>query len=267
MGKVISVFVPKGGVGKTTTSVNLAASLAVAEKKTLLIDVDPFGSSAIALGFTQDKIKAGISEVFNYTRSLSFAIHKTELDYLNFVPSNINSIQHDEKFTKTSDNRVILKNALKDLREQYDFIVIDCPPLFRGITANALTASDSVLIPIKCGHLSLEAVDKLFNYLNWIKENSNPKLEVEGIIFTMYEKGSKVTEISEREMNLRYKDYLFDIVIPSSNLLNEATFYGKPLCLYKIDSEGAIAYLELAYKILKNNSSKMITSENISTNE
>lgn len=264
MGKVISVFVPKGGVGKTTTSVNLAASLAVAEKKTLLIDVDPFGSSAIALGFTPDKIKAGIAEVFNFTRSLSFAIHKTELDFLDFVPSNINSIQVDEKLTKTSDNRVVLKNALKDLKDQYDYVIIDCPPIFRGVTTNALTASDSVLIPIKCGHLSLEAVDKLFSYLNWIHENSNPHLEVEGIILTMYEKGSKVTEISERELKLKYKDYLLDNIIPSSSLLNEATFYGKPLCLFKIDSEGAIAYLELAFKILKNNSSKVITPENIS---
>jgi chromosome partitioning protein len=254
MGKIISVCISKGGVGKTTTAVNLAASLAVAEKKTLLIDVDPFGSAAIALGFTSDKIKAGIFEIFSFTKSIQYTIHKTELDYLDFVPANINSIQLDEKFAKSSENRIILKNALKEVRNLYDFIIIDCPPVLRGITTNALTASDSILIPVKCGHLSLDAVDRLFQYVSWIHEISNPDLDIEGIIMTMYEKNSKVTEISERELKLKYAEYLLKVNIPVSSLLNEATFYGKPLCLYKINSLGAIAYLNLAYElIIKNN--------------
>jgi chromosome partitioning protein len=253
MGKVISVCIPKGGVGKTTTAVNLSASLAVAERKTLLIDADPFGSSAVALGFTPDKIKAGIAEIFGFTKSLGYAIHKTELEYLDFVPANINSIQLDEKFSKSTENRVVLKNALKDYKDNYDYIIIDCPPILRGITTNALTASDSVLIPIKSGHLSLEAIDKLFSYLDWIREVSNPGIRIEGILMTMYEKNSKVTEISERELKLKYKEYLMDSVIPTSSLLNEATFFGKPLCLYKINSTGAIAYLNLAYELMQKN--------------
>jgi chromosome partitioning protein len=253
LSKVISVCIPKGGVGKTTTSVNLAASLAVAEKKTLLIDVDPFGASAIALGFTSDKINASLAEVFAFTHSLKSAIHRTDLEYLDFVPSNVYSINMHDKFIKYSENRLILKNAIKEVENYYDYIILDCPPVLKGISTNALVASDSILIPIKSGHFSLEAVDRLFNYFEWIKEIANPKLDIEGIILTMYEKDSKVTKISERELKIKYSKYLLNTVIPNTSLLNESTFYGKPLCLFKIDSEGAIAYLNLASEILKNN--------------
>jgi len=253
MSKIISVCIPKGGVGKTTTAVNLAASLAVAEKKTLLIDVDPFGASAIALGFTSDKINASLAEVFAFTHSLKSAIHRTDLEYLDFVPSNVYSINMHDKFLKYSENRLILKNAVKEVENYYDYIILDCPPVLKGISTNALVASDSILIPIKSGHFSLEAVDRLFNYFDWIKEIANPNLEIEGIVLTMYEKDSKVTKISERELKIKYSKYLFNTVIPNTSLLNESTFYGKPLCLFKIDSKGAIAYLNLASEILKNN--------------
>jgi chromosome partitioning protein len=253
MGKVISVCIAKGGVGKTTTSVNLAASLALAEKSTLLIDIDPYGSSAVAMGFTPDKIKAGISEIFNFSKAIEYTIHKTEIPFLDFIPSNINSIQNDERFAKMTENRVVLKNAIKDVRNKYDFIIIDCPPTLRGITLNALTASDTVLIPVKCGQFSLEAVDKLYDYISWVREVSNPYLDIEGILLTMYEKNSKVTEISERELRLKYDGYLFQNNIPVTNLLNEATFYGKPLCLYKINSEGSVAYINLSYEIITKN--------------
>lgn len=253
MSKIISVCIPKGGVGKTTTAVNLAASLAVAEKKTLLIDVDPYGASAIALGFTSDKIRAGLAEIFAFTHSLKSAIHKTDLEYLDFVPSNIYSITMHDKFIKYAENRLILKNAIAIILQDYDYIIIDCPPVLKGISTNALVASDSILIPIKSGHFSLEAVDTLFKYFEHIKEIANPNLNIEGIILTMYEKDSKVTKISERELKIKYSKYLLNTVIPNTSLLNESTFYGKPLCLFKIDSEGAIAYLNLASEILKNN--------------
>lgn len=253
MSKKISICLPKGGVGKTTTAVNLAASMAVAEKKTLLIDIDPFGASAIALGFTNDKITAGLAEVFGFTHSLKSAIHRTDLEYLDFVPSNIYSINMHDKYIKFAENRLSLKNALNIVEDYYDYIIIDCPPVLKGITFNALVASDSILIPIKSGHFSLEAVDTLFKYFDHIREIANPDLKIEGIILTMYEKDSKVTKISERELKIKYNKYLLNTVIPNTNLLNEATFYGKPLCLYKINSEGAIAYLDLANEILKNN--------------
>lgn len=253
MGKIISICISKGGVGKTTTAVNLAASLSLSEKKTLLIDVDPYGSSAVAMGFTPDRIKGGISDIFNFSKSIEYTIHNTEIPFLDFIPANINSIQNDEKFAKMTENRVVLKNALKDIRNKYDFVILDCPPTLRGITLNALTASDSVLIPVKSGHFSLEAVDKLFDYISWVREVSNPYLDIEGILLTMYEQNSRVTEISERELRLKYEDYMLNTTIPITNLLNEATFYGKPLCLYKINSEGALAYMDLAFEIINKN--------------
>lgn len=248
--KIISVYLPRGGVGKTTTAVNLSASFALLEYKTLLIDLDPFGSSAVALGFTPNKVKAGIVDIFSHTRSIAYAIHKTELDFLGFIPSNINNIQLDDIFTQKTQNRIILKNSIESIRKSYDFIILDCPPILHGITINALTASDSILIPFKCGHITLDAVDRFFNYYNRIKETSNTKLSIEGIVITMYEKDAYVTIISEKELKLKYRKYLLDTVIPVSNLLNQATFYGKPLCLHKIDSYGAIAYLNLAQEII-----------------
>ena len=253
--KIISICIPKGGVGKTTTAVNLAASLALAEKKTLLIDVDPFGASAIALGFTPESIISGIAEIFAFTHSIKSSIHKTELKYLDFVPSNIYSIQTYEKFNMNSENRSTLKNALKEAKTLYDYIIIDCPPTLKGITINALVASDTLLIPVKCGHFSLEAVDRMFNYVLWVKEISNPNLSVEGIILTMYEKDSKVTKISEKELKLKYKNLLLETTIPNTNLLNESTFYGKPICLYKLKSEGSEAYIDLAVEIMNKNQS------------
>ena len=248
--KVISVCLPKGGVGKTTTAVNLAASFAVAEKRTLLIDADPFGASAMSLGFTPEKIKAGLSEVFSFTHSLSHATHHTELEYLDFVPSNVNSIQRDEKFSKVAENRVVLKNALRGVMEQYDFILIDCPPLMRGIVANALTAATSVMLPVRCGHFSLEAIAKLLKYIEYIKDIANPALYIEGIVMTMYESNTKVTEISERELKLRYNKFLFKTYIPRNHLITEASFYGKPAILYNVNANVSMAYLELAYEII-----------------
>jgi chromosome partitioning protein len=248
--KIISICLPKGGVGKTTTAVNLAASLAVAEKKTLLVDTDPFGASAMSLGFTPERIKAGISEVFSFTHSLDHAIHKTELEYLDFVPSNVNSIQRDDRFSKIAENRVVLKNALRGVHETYEYIIIDCPPLMRGIVQNALTASTSVIMPIRCGHFALEAIARLFKYVDYIKEVANPSLFVEGIVMTMYEANTKVTEISERELKLRYNKYLFKTTIPRNHMVTESTFYGKPVILYNVNSNVSMAYLELAYEII-----------------
>lgn len=248
--KIISICLPKGGVGKTTTAVNLAASLAVAEKKTLLIDADPFGACAMSLGFAPELIKSGIAEVFSFTHSLDHAIHKTELEYLDFVPSNVNTIQRDEKFTKISENRVVLKNALKGAVGHYEYIIIDCPPIMRGIVANALTASTSVIMPVRSGHFSLEAISKLFKYVEYIKEIANPVLYIEGIVMTMFETNTKVTEISERELKLRYNKYLFKTYIPRNNIVTESTFYGKPAILYNVNANVSMAYLELAYELI-----------------
>jgi chromosome partitioning protein len=248
--KIISVCLPKGGVGKTTTAVNLAASLAVAEKKTLLIDGDPFGAAAMSLGFTPERVKAGIAEVFNFTHALEYAIHKTELAHLDFVPSNVNTIQRDEKFSKIAENRVVLKNALRGTVNHYEYIIIDCPPVLRGIVTNALVASTSVLLPVRCGHFSLEAIARLFKYIEYVKEIANPSLVIEGVVMTMYESNTKVTEISERELKLRYNKYLFKTNIPRNHVVTESSFYGKPVILFNVNSNVSLAYLELAYELI-----------------
>jgi chromosome partitioning protein len=248
--RVICIAIPKGGEGKTTTAVNLAASLAAAEKKTLLIDADTLGASGISLGYTADQIKYGLYDVFNYTHSLNRVIYKTELTYLDFIPSNISTVQMEERLLRLSENRTIMKIALRDVEKNYDYVIIDCPPMLRGITTNALCASNSVVIPMRASHFSLDAVMRLMRYMKWIREVANPKIYVEGILLTMYEPNTKISEITGRELRSRYSKFLFKIVIPKNSTLAEAAFYGRPVLLYNINSKGAQAYFELATEII-----------------
>ena len=248
--RVISVAIPKGGEAKTTTSVNLAASLAAAEKKTLLIDADTLGASGISLGYTADQVKSGLYDVFNYTHSLNRVIYKTELTYLDFIPSNISTVQMEERLLRLSENRTVMRIALRDIENQYDYVIIDCPPTLRGITTNALCASNSVIIPMRASHFSLAAVMRLMRYLKWIREVANPQIYVEGILLTMFEPNTKIAEITGRELRSRYSKFLFKTVIPKNSTLAEAAFYGRPALLYSINSRGAQAYFELATEIL-----------------
>ncbi len=194
--RVISIAIPKGGEGKTTTAVNLAASLAAAEKKTLLIDADTLGASGISLGYTADQVKSGLYDVFNYTHSLNRVIYKTELTYLDFIPSNISTVQMEERLLRLSENRTIMRIALRDVEKNYDYVIIDCPPTLRGITTNALCASNSVIVPMRASHFSLDAVMRLMRYLKWLREVANPKIYVEGILLTMFEPNTKISEIT-----------------------------------------------------------------------
>jgi len=250
MAKIIAVSLPKGGVGKTTTAVNLAASLAVAEQRTLLIDMDTFGASGLSLGFTEEKIRSGVFEVFNFITSLPNAIHKTDLEHLDFIPSNVHTHQMEERLTRLADNRSILRNALRAVIHKYDFVILDCPPVLRGLSTNALTAADSILVPVKSGHFALDAIEKLYRYLDWIREIANRSLEVEGILLTMHESNTRVGDITHRELQARYGDQLFDIYIPKNAVLSEASFFGKPVILYNVNSRGSAAYMSLAREII-----------------
>ncbi len=250
MARVIAVALPKGGVGKTTTAVNLAASLAVAEQRTLLIDMDTFGASGLSLGFTEGTIKSGLFEVFNFITGLANAVHKTDLAFLDFVPSNVHSLQMEERITRLADNRSMLRNAMRGILQHYDYIILDCPPFLRGMSTNALTAADSVLIPVKSGHFSLDAVDKLFKYLEWIRDVANKSICVEGILLTMHEANTRVTDITLRELQAKYRNHLFETIIPKNTVLSEASFYGKPAILYNVNSRGSAAYLNLAKEII-----------------
>jgi chromosome partitioning protein len=250
MARIIAVALPKGGVGKTTTAVNLAASLAVAEQRTLLIDMDSFGASGLSLGFTEGKIRTGLFEVFNFITGLPSAIHRTELAFLDFVPSNVQSLQAEERLMRLADNRSILKNALRGAAQQYDYVILDCPPVLRGLSTNALTAADSVLVPVKSGHFSLDAVDKLMKYVDWMREVANKSLEIEGILLTMHEPNTRVTDITMRQLQAKHHKHMLQTIIPKNTVLGEASFYGKPAILYDVNSRGSVAYLALAREII-----------------
>ncbi len=259
MAKVISIALPKGGVGKTTTAVNLAASLAVAEQRTLLIDMDTFGASAISLGFTGGTINAGLYEVFNFITGFTHAIHRTELKYLDFVPCNVQNIQMEERIQRLADDRSMLRNALRSVSREYDYVILDCPPVLRGMCTNALAASDSVLMPVKPGHFGLDAVDKLFSYLGWINEIAKRNIEVEGILLTMHEPNTRVTDITMRELSAKYGKHMLETIIPKNTALSEASFFGKPAVLYSVNSRGAAAYLTLAREIISHNMQRVVT--------
>ncbi|HAV24463.1 MAG: hypothetical protein A2X67_10445 [Ignavibacteria bacterium GWA2_55_11] len=250
MGRIITVAIPKGGVGKTTTAVNLAASFAAYERKTLLIDTDPFGACSMSLGFTPEKTRGGLYEVFNFVYSMAQVVHRTELAFLDFIPVNVKSPQQEERLMRLSENRTMLRNVLRQVLPQYDFVIIDTPPFLRGLTTNALSCSDSVLVPMKSGHFSLEGVDKLFRHIEWVRETANRHLQVEGILQTMYEPHLKVTEISDRELQMRYRKHLLRTAIPKNTHLPEASFYGKPAILFNAQSKGTLGYMELARELM-----------------
>jgi chromosome partitioning protein len=250
MGTVIAVTLPKGGVGKTTTAVNLAAGLSLAGKHTLLVDADAFGASAIALGITGEKIRAGLFDVFNCTHGLQSVIHHTELPFLDLIPSNVRSIPMEERLLQMAENRTILKQSLRDVKNVYDYIIIDTPPYLRGMTTNALVAADSVIIPVRSGHFSIDAVEKLMSFIEWMRKIANPSLKVEGVLLTMHESRTKATVLTVGELERQFGSYLFKSIIPKNSLLAESTFYGKPVAVVNKHSPGALAYTSLTQEII-----------------
>jgi len=169
---------------------------------------------------------------------------------LDLVPANVQTLQSEERLMRLAENRSILKNALRGVAQQYDYVILDCPPVLRGLSTNALTAADSVLLPVKSGHFSLDAVDKLFRYVDWLREVANKSLDIEGILLTMHEPNTRVTDITLRELQSKYRTHILQTIIPKNTVLGEASFYGKPSILYDVNSRGSVAYLALAREII-----------------
>jgi len=267
MAKIISIAVPKGGVGKTTTAVNLSASLAIEGEKTLIIDFDSTGSSTICLGFDKKEKTDNIFDVFNFKRAIGEVIFNTELTNLDLIPSKI--LPTDEtRLHKITNNFQLFDHILNQEQfEIYDYIIIDCPPYLQGLTTIALISSDSVILPVKAGRFSLTSINKMIEYISWIKSSYNSRLSLEGILLTMYQPNTIAWKMTSEKLNENFSDLIFNTVIPQNTTLCESEFYGKPGVLIKSNSTGAIAYVKLAQEILskaniRNNSQAKALSVN-----
>jgi chromosome partitioning protein len=248
--RVICIVNQKGGVGKTTTAVNLSASIAVAEKKVLLIDIDPQGNSTSGMGFSKEGAQETIYQALLRGSGLKEAIQKTEIPYLDVIPSNTDLIGAEIELVQEKERERKLGGLIKEVEEDYDFIFIDCPPSLGLLTINSLTAAHSVLIPLQCEYYALEGLSQLLKTIHLIKQALNPRLTIEGILLTMFDSRNNLSHQVAQEVRTYFKGKVFDTVIPRNIRLSEAPSHGKPVLLYDIHSKGAESYLNLAREIL-----------------
>lgn len=253
MGKIISVSNQKGGVGKTTTTVNLAASLGAVGKKVLVIDLDPQGNTTSGLGFNKKEVVNSSYDVLEKDISAQEATLKTEFKNLSLIPSHINLAAADAGISLFSGKESKLKNKILDLKKLYDFILIDCPPSLGIITINAFCASDSILIPIQCEYYALEGLSQLINTIKVVKRHHNSDLDVEGILMTMCDTRLNLTKQVMAEVKNNFPDKVFKTTIPRSVKLSEAPGFGKPVMYFSKFNKGNWAYKSLAKEIIKNN--------------
>ncbi len=250
MGKVVAIANQKGGVGKTTTAVNLSSCLALAEKRTLLVDMDPQANATSGLGIEKDKLEKSIYEVLIQDLPAGEALIKTDLPFLNLLPSNIRLVGAEVELVNIMAREKKLNSALNGIKEQYDFILIDSPPSLGLLTINTLSASDSVLIPIQCEYYALEGLGQLLNTIRLVQNNLNRGLEVEGVLLTMYDSRLNLAKQVADEARKYFGDKVYKTVIKRNVKLSEAPSFGKPIILYDILSQGAENYINLAKEIL-----------------
>ncbi|MBQ8022153.1 MAG: ParA family protein [Bacteroidales bacterium] len=254
MGKVIAIANQKGGVGKTTTAINLAASLAVLEKKVLIIDADPQANTTSGLNFSpEDDQKRTLYEVMIGELDIRDALIQTEMQNLHMIPSHINLVGAEIEMLDSDNRESILKNALAPIRDDYDFIIIDCSPSLGLITVNSLTAADSVIIPVQPEFFALEGLGKLLQTIRLVQDGVNPGLQIEGFVVTMFDGRTKVHSQVVGQLREHFKDMVFKTIIQRSIRLSEAPSHGKPIILYDVMNNGTANYLNLAKEVLERN--------------
>jgi chromosome partitioning protein len=252
MGRVICIANQKGGVGKTTTAINLSASIAVAEKKVLLIDIDPQGNSTSGMGLRKEKAEGTIYQALLRGGGLKEMILKTALGFLDMVISNTDLIGAEVELIQEKDREKKLDRLIREVETDYDFIFIDCPPSLGLLTINSLTASHSVIIPLQCEYYAMEGLGQLLKTIRLIKQALNPRLEIEGILLTMFDSRNNLSHQVAQEVRTHFKNKVFQTIIPRNIRLGEAPSHGKPVLLYDIHSKGAESYLSLAKEIMGN---------------
>lgn len=250
MGKVIALANQKGGVGKTTTAINLAASLATYEKRVLVIDADPQANASSGLGIDIREIESSIYECLINKSAPAEAIHKTCIEGLDIIPSHIDLVGAEIEMLDLPNREKIMREVLAPLKEKYDYILIDCSPSLGLITVNSLTAADSVIIPVQCEYFALEGISKLLNTIKIIKSNLNPKLDIEGFLLTMFNSRLRLSNQVYNEVKKHFRELVFETVILRNTRLGEAPSMGIPVILYDADSTGAKNYLSLAQEII-----------------
>ena len=251
MGKIIAIANQKGGVGKTTTAINLAASLSVLEKKVLLVDADPQANASSGLNIDVTNLDTTIYECLINGNKATDAIQKTEIDKLEVLPSHIDLVGAEVEMLKLEDREHLLKNLLEPIKGDYDYILIDCSPSLGLITINCLTAADSVIIPVQAEYYALEGISKLLNTIKIIKSRLNPSLEIEGFLLTMFDSRLKLANQVYKEVKQYFGDMVFETVIQRNIKLSESPSHGIPVILYDADSRGSQNYLQLAQEIIK----------------
>lgn len=258
MGKIISVANQKGGVGKTTTAINLAASLAALEKKVLVIDADPQANTTSGLNFSPDDDQhRTLYEVMIGDIDISDALIQTEMNNLHMIPSHINLVGAEIEMIDVADRETILRRALSTIKDNYDFIIIDCSPSLGLITVNCLAASDSVMIPVQPEFFALEGLGKLLQTIRLVQSGVNPDLAIEGFVVTMFDGRTKVHTQVVGELREHFKDMVFRTIIQRNIRLSEAPSHGKPIILYDIMSNGSTNYLNLAKEVLERNGQQL----------